>query len=324
MAALIAILCLASICLAQQTPPIEPKITETPMPPAVELPAPPGIPDDVPNRPLTADEAVQIALRHQSDIAVAHAGVDAARGRLQETQAGQLPSLTVGVGHTSLDTNGTSNGGGLSGGGSSTGSRGYQLSATARQLLFDFGHTRELVRQASAQQRSATANLTRAQSDLAFQVKQSFYTYVQNARLVEVEGSNIKGRQGHLDLAKARLEAGVGLPSDVVRAETARANAIFALNLAQASTSVSRVVLAELMGIDPRTPIQAADSEERAVDAQDVDALVERAFRAPSGSPAGGGDERSRRTWVRCREDRQLTKPRRQRRMAPARVDSIA
>jgi len=278
-AILTVILCLASNCLAQQTPPVLPKMTETPIPPAVELPAPPSIPEDVPNRPLTAEEAVQIALRHQPDISVARAGVSAAEGRLQGTRAGRSPSLTVGAGHTSLDSNGASTSGGVSVGGSSIGSQGYQLSATVRQLLFDFDHTRDLVRQASAEQRSASADLTRAQSDLAFFVKQSFYSYVQNARLVEVNEADIRSRQGQLDLAQARLRAGVGLPSDVVRAETARAEAIFGLNLARASASVSRVLLAELMGIDPRTPILAADSEEPAVPAQDVDALVLQALR---------------------------------------------
>ena len=39
------------------TPPIAPHIQETPLPPAVELPPPPVLPPDVPNRPLTASEA---------------------------------------------------------------------------------------------------------------------------------------------------------------------------------------------------------------------------------------------------------------------------
>ncbi len=270
-----AVLCLAAtVVCAQQTPPVLPKITETPIPPAVELPAPSEAPDDVPNRPLTADEAVLIALRHQPSIRAAQSGVSGAQGRVQAAKSGLRPSVGVNAGHTSVDSNGVS-GGGPSG----SGSDGYQLSASVRQLLFDFNHTRDLVRQASAQQRSATANLTRAQADVALQVKQAFYTYAQNTRLVEVNEANVRNRQGHLDLAQARLKAGVGLPSDVVRAETARADAIFALNLARANASVSRVTLAQLMGIDPRTPIQAADAEEPEIPADDVDALVAKALK---------------------------------------------
>lgn len=266
-----AVLCLVSSCaFAQQTPPMQPRITETPMPPAVELPAPSGTPEDVPNRPLTADEAVQIALRHQPSIRSAAAGVSGAEGRVQAAKSGLLPSLGVSASHLNVDSDGAQVGGGSSG----AGSDGYQWSATTRQLLFDFNHTRDLARQASAHRRAAVANLTRAQSDLAFQVKQAFYAYVQNARLAEVNEANIRSRQGHLDLAKARLEAGVGLPSDVVRAETARAEAILGLNLARTSASVSRVALAQLMGIDPRTPILASDAGEPEEPADDVDALV--------------------------------------------------
>lgn len=270
-----AVLCtVLSRTSAQQTPPMQPRITETPIPPAVELAAPSGVLDDVPNRPLTADEAAQIALRHQPGIRTAEAGVSGAQGRVQAAKSGLLPSLGVNASHTRVDSNGVQIGGSLSG----AGSDGYQLSAAARQLLFDFNHTRDLVRQASAQRRSADANLTRAQSDLTFQVKQAFYAYVQASRLAEVNEANIRSRQGHLDLAKARLEAGVGLPSDVVRAETARAEAILGLNLARTNASVSRVALAQLMGIDPRTPILAADAGEPEEAAEDVDALVARAL----------------------------------------------
>lgn len=275
---MVSLVCLAAaLASAQQTPPVLPKITETPMPTAVELPAPASIPDDVPNRPLTVDEAVQIALRHQSSIKAAQAGVSAAQGRAQSARSGLKPSLSLGAGHSSVDSTGTVSGTGSSSGGFT--SDGYQLNGTLRQLIFDFNHTRDAVRQASAQQRAAVHGLARAQSDLALQVKQSFYTYTQNARLVDAYEANVRNRQGHLDLAKARLESGVGLPSDVVRAETARAEAILGLNLARTSKSVSRVFLAQLMGIDPRTPILAADSEEAPMPADDPEGLVARALR---------------------------------------------
>ena len=50
------------------------------------------------------------------------------------------------------------------------------------------------------------------------------------------------------------------------RAETAVADAILNLNLARNAASVSRVNLALSMGIDPRTPIDAADKEQIDVD----------------------------------------------------------
>src|SRR5437870_1048647 len=63
-----------------QTPPIAPNITQVPLPPRVTLPPPPVPSTEVPQRPLTADEAARIALRKQPNIVVAAAGVTAAQG----------------------------------------------------------------------------------------------------------------------------------------------------------------------------------------------------------------------------------------------------
>lgn len=152
---------------------------------------------------------------------------------------------------------------------------GYVFSTSLRQLVFDFNHTRQLVRQALAQERLAFANLSKVQQDLVFQVKQGYFQYVQNLRLVKVQQANLRNQQEHLKLAQARHRAGLGLPSDVVRAQTAVASAIFNLNQAQTVASVSRVNLAVLMGIDPRTPIevQTKGQDEPPVDTSNPDAL---------------------------------------------------
>jgi hypothetical protein len=56
---IIALICLvvSASAFAQPTAPMQPKIEETPLPPPVTLTPPPYIPPDVPNQPLTADEA---------------------------------------------------------------------------------------------------------------------------------------------------------------------------------------------------------------------------------------------------------------------------
>ncbi|MHB9134274.1 MAG: TolC family protein [Armatimonadota bacterium] len=255
--------------LAQQTPPIMPNIQETPLPPAVELPAPATLPADVPNTPLTAEEAARIALHHQPSITVATAGLAAAQARQQQAHAGLKPNLVVGAGYSNITT--TSD---IAGGSPGGGATGFQTSANIRQLLYDFNHTRTLVQQSKALESAAGANLTRVRSDLVLQVKQAFYLYAQNTRFVDVNAANLKNRQNHLALAQARLKAGVGLPVDVVRAETAVADAVLALNLARTSASVAKVVLAQLMGVDPRTPIVAAESHEPVVAADNLEALT--------------------------------------------------
>lgn len=272
----VVILMLASISAwADQTPPVMPKITETLLPPPVELTLPEGVslPVDMPNRPLTANEAASVALHHQPNIVVAGAGLTSAQGRSEQAKSGLLPSLSLSTGYVHVDS--SSINGSTSSGSAGVSATGFQSTAAVRQLLFDFNHTRSLAEAAEVAERSASANLSRAQSDLVLQVKQAFYTYTQNLRLITANETNLRNQQNHLALAQARLKAGVGLPSDVVRAETAVADAILSLNLARNGASISRVNLALLMGIDPRTPIQAASTGELVIAADDVNALVD-------------------------------------------------
>lgn len=268
--------------IAQQTPPVAPNVTQTPLPPRVELPAPPATQANVPNRPLAPDEAARIALANQPNVTVARSQIQAAQGRTQQARSSLMPLLGLNLGYTRQDTLSTESGS-SSGGGATTGrsivSPGYLANATLQQLLFDFNHTRELVRQAVSNERAAEANLTRVQQDLVLQVKQAFYTYVENESLVGVNESNVQNRQSHLDLAQARLKAGLGLPIDVVRAHTEVSQAVGALESARNQASQSRVNLALLMGIDPRTPIAAAESGEAAPLSTDVNRLTEEALR---------------------------------------------
>lgn len=172
----------------------------------------------------------------------------------------------TGTGTTTTTTGNSSNNG--------FGFAGFNASATIRQLIFDFNRTRDLVRQSEAFTRAAQQNYTRAQYDLVLQVKQAFYTLQQNTRLVAVNESNLKNRQSQLALAQARLNSGLGLPSDVATAQTAVAEAVTALVQARANAEIARVNLAALLGIDPRTPIQPAETGETPTDVADVNALV--------------------------------------------------
>ncbi|NLN75659.1 MAG: TolC family protein [Armatimonadetes bacterium] len=257
---------------AEQTAPIQPKIKETPLPPAITLPAPEKTPADVPNRPLTAEEAARIALTHQPNVAIAQAGVVTAKGGVTRTKAALLPTVAGAGSYNSIAHAPATD---FPGTGAATG---YQLSANVRQLIFDFNHTRDLAKQASQKLRAANANMTKVESDTVLRVKQAFYAYAQSTKLVAVNEANVKNAQSHLALAQARLDAGVGLPTDVVRAQTAVANSIFNLNLARNTASLAGVSLAEQIGIDPRTPIVPADTGESEIDIDDLVALTQQAL----------------------------------------------
>src|SRR5581483_2448252 len=113
---------LASNGAAQQTPPIAPNMQTTPLPPPVGLPAPPAPPPaDVPSRPLTADEAALIALRHQPNVTVARANVGAAQGATQHVRAGLLRIVRLSGCYTHQETHSTDGGSVTAAAGGTTG-----------------------------------------------------------------------------------------------------------------------------------------------------------------------------------------------------------
>lgn len=277
--------------------PYQPSMENLPPPAPIGLPAPAYVPSDVPNGPLTLDEAIRVALVHQANITVAVASVMAAQGNTMVVRAAELPSISVGAGGSSAVSasapHASSAASGLlptSGAQSSSASNvtsilaatssGYVANGTLKQLLYDFNHTRNLVHQAIALERSAFGALSKAQQDLVLAVKQGYFQYVQNIRLIDVQASNVKDQRTHLELALARYRAGIGLPSDVVLAQASVADAIFNLNQAQNTAGVSRVNLAIQLGIDPRTPIDLVmDESEKPIDTSDADALFTTALK---------------------------------------------
>ncbi len=262
-----------------------PRVVDPAVPPEVTVPAPDAVNSDVSNAPLTADEAARIALRLQPSLGDAVGAIQTARGRTKEAQAAQNPQVIVGAGYDALG-NISNNGVTISQAPTGTTTAGvspafkYSSAIALRQLLYDFNQTRNQVRQNRSLAEAAEANLTRAQLDLIQTVKDAFYNYANAQRLADVNEQNVANRQRQLDLANARLKNGIGLPSDVVTAETSKAQAVLALNQARDASEQARVTLLDAMGVDPLTPIVPADVSEAPLAAGDVKALVQQGLKS--------------------------------------------
>ncbi|HEY3997670.1 MAG TPA: TolC family protein [Candidatus Xenobia bacterium] len=297
-----------------------PDMSPMQIPPPLTLPPPAHLSPDVPVRPVTMDEAVTLALRHQPSIDSAAAGVNLAVGRtlvtaapgnfqltlsgtydLINTEIGNPPgsggtgsssssssknstdtssgTTTTGTGTGTLAQGGpagsTQNQAASSGSRSLAGQTGLTANVTASQLIWDFEHIRNLVRQSQEQEHVAEATLTQSQADTVLTVKQSFITYVQNQRLIQVQEVNLHDQAEHLRQAGGLYRAGTGLPSDVVQAQAAVADAINSLIVAQNNSQTARIALAKNLGIDPRTPLLTAPSDEAEVDDSDLQRLID-------------------------------------------------
>src|SRR5205807_3762360 len=106
-------------------------------------------------QPLTAEEAVSIALKNQPLVGIAKANVLSAHGRVQQATSDLLPNFNASGSYTQS----TTFRGGTTGG---TPNR-FNTSVNVDQLLFDFGRTRDTVRQQEALERALRHTLTRTQ-----------------------------------------------------------------------------------------------------------------------------------------------------------------
>ena len=252
----------------------KPKMSlEIPVIKSFDLPTPPGF-DEKSISPITAKEASAIALLNQPKIAVAKSQLFEAKGKAKSVSSSNNPSLMAGASYTAQSRPYGNNPSGQNADSSSL----YSMDASLRKLIFDFNHTRSLIISALAKESASFQNLTKVQADVVLDVKRSFYKHLQNEKLTELYELNLENQKEHLNMARERYRAGVGLPFDVVRAQAAVAEAVFNLTQANAEFSLSRLNLAISMGIDPRVPLETVALQEDEVEISNLESLYDQAL----------------------------------------------
>jgi TolC family type I secretion outer membrane protein len=262
---------------AQTTPPPATPAPETqPVPtipasvlpelPQLTVPNLPAGQSQVPDHPMSLQEAIDLALKLQPQMGISAGAVEAARGRVSQARSQALPTASIsadgsksGPATTARTATGDPNHPFTT---TTLSTTSYSTSISGRQLVYDFGRTPATISQARNQERSAQHSFHRTSQEVINQVKQSYYTLLQNQRLVAVQLRNVADQQSHLDLARARFDAGVAPRSDVVTAQTSVADAIFNLATAQNNAATARVQLNLAMGVDARNATQVEETTE--------------------------------------------------------------
>ena len=267
--------------------PFDPDQTREATPAApLRMPIPATLAPQAPRKPLTVLDAVAIALQLQPDVLVARAGLLQAEGSTQQQRAALMPQAKVRSQYDHQSTpvtslSGTSTETATSSQSSSslypTTTDSFQHGATLSMLLFDFGHTRDLVLQSDLRQKSAAAAVLRSENDAALQIKERFYVLLQKRGLLKVSEDDLANRQEQLRLARALYRAGNRSPGDVVRAQTSVSNSVFALNNARRDLEYARQDLAQRMGLPPLTPLSVEVESEPDLKNKDVAYLLDRA-----------------------------------------------
>jgi outer membrane protein len=211
---------------------------------------------------LTIEQAVQIAMKQQPSLRQTRAQVEAARGRVDQVEAGRRPQITLSAGVSAsagggaftpdpgeptrdfLDPNG-----------------GASLGASLNWRIYDFGQTAAQLRAAVLSAQATAAGVDTTSLDVRHNVELSFLEAVARARLVAVADATVKSEEQHLDQAKRFVAAQAKDPIEVVQAQARAANAKAALAQAQSSAAIALANLRAAIGwVDPNQTLSIAQT----------------------------------------------------------------
>jgi outer membrane protein len=117
--------------------------------------------------------------------------------------------------------------------------------------LYDGGRTRSLVREAELRRQSSLVGLERTRQQVALDVAQQFLTLLLDREIAEIEAENYEAAQAQLARVAELVEAGARPRGDLFAQEAVVAQRRTALVVAEGAVERDRVVLIQLIGLDP-------------------------------------------------------------------------
>jgi len=202
---------------------------------------------------LTADQAVQMALEHNSQIINASAGIYDARGSLYRAYSGVMPSLSADLsrsGSWNENKPGTQAFASFLSE-SPLRSRGYQTSPSISGMwnVLNLSALSSLS-SARAGMQSARWRLSATRSDVVLAARQQFYEVVKAVRLADVADAAVRLARDGERRVRALFEVGSVSRSDVLRAQVNTSQAVLDSIVAVQSVLVQRGNLAGLIGVE--------------------------------------------------------------------------
>jgi len=200
---------------------------------------------------LNLARGLEIALRNNPTIAAGRAQVERSEAVLEQVNSGYLPQISFnadyrweksgGAGSTPLTGSRVGPNSGIvqtQGGG-----------VTLNQLLYDFGKTDALHRQAYAQFAAAHANLASAENDAVFNFRQAFFNVFKQEELVRVGEETVRQFEKRLEQVRGFVEAGTRQKYDLTKAQVDLGNAQLTLVKARTAVTVAKATLNNSLGL---------------------------------------------------------------------------
>lgn len=195
------------------------------------------------NTVLTLDRALEIALAYHPSVVEAAQALAAATAQVYQARAAYWPQLGASAGANRSTSNVKGTPGSHEADNSFSGSIGLDL------LVYDFGKTPAVVRQAYARQIAASENLRSARSDLAYAVRTAFYNLGKAAELTQVATDAVRQYQTRRDQVKAFQDVGRRTRYDLTKSDVDLGNARVSLIKARNNESDARAALNRALGL---------------------------------------------------------------------------
>lgn len=194
---------------------------------------------------LRLEDALRIAHEvHPSNLRARH-DVEAARSRVGEIEGDLLPQLSVNASKTYSDQESTR--------GVSPSHHFQSLGFNLSWLLFDFGRTNALARQAGENWLAEQADARATAIDVDFGVRSAYFGLQKQLHLRDVAREAVAQFQEHLDQVREFVRVGTRIQYDATKAEVDLGNARLALVQAEDAALVAQATLANALGLAETT-----------------------------------------------------------------------
>lgn len=219
-------------------------------------PIPPTLIRPEARRTLTVNEAIDIALARNPQIAAQSKAVEAARWRLEQQFAGYYPSLDLNASQTHSESQNSVFIGGVataanavSSGPITTKRDNSSIQLSTSQILLDFGQRRLRVDAARETWEAARQDLERTRQTIVFNVRDAFFSAFVNQELVDIQQQTVAARSLRLRQAEGFYEAGVRARNEVTQARSDVAQAQLQLVRSLGTLCSAWVTLNVAMGL---------------------------------------------------------------------------
>lgn len=214
-----------------------------------------------PQKPLTLEESVKIALERSLTIHSAVVGIAGSEFRRKEAITNFLPWWTGQYGYTRYDSPVTIGAVQVSTPGviANTSRDVYNFNTTLNQPVFTGGFNLANYRSAKLGVDLSKVNVETVKRDLVLQVRVGYFNILRAEKFLDVAQQQVKQFEAQLEVTKAFFDVGIIPKNDVLQAEVRLANARQTLVRAENDLATAKASFNILLRREINTPLEVVD-----------------------------------------------------------------